>query len=310
MNSDFNSFNSPANTNNGEPVPPSAEPEEKLDADETISEKVGATSDENGYGTDSMGYSRERNDLDAADYNKQVGQRVSEVYAAAEKDLEAEEKDAFPGWYDDATSTAQTETDPTPPEGNPAQSKNSPVLSENNSTSSETILRAEAVRVLEDAISAKKAADERFYNTLIDIAARPTETSVSTEQKPVEAAPEPQPTSSNPAAPASTPETPAATTEAAMPKSSSESTVNAAVSDMTSNKNTTTEAAATDMASDENTTVETGPKPLASTEANTPPETPISSTKVRTETPSSQTFLGKNGVVYSNREDAIDSFKD
>lgn len=271
----FNSFKPPVDASNGEPIlppepenssilehddSPVPEPEEKLDADETISEKVGPTSDENGYGTDPRGYSRERGDLDAADYNKQVGQRVNDVYAAAEKAQEAEEKAAFPGWYDDEPSTPQAETDPTdptPPEG-------SPVLPE---TSPDT----DTIKALREVISAKKEADDRFYDILINMAAKPDTATTALDSQAVNTPPTVQD----------------APLEAA------------------------TDTAGNTIA-DETSDTESEPKTLSSTEVRNdmPPVTPVSNDTPRTEKPTQQTFLGKNGVIYSSREDAINSFKD
>lgn len=280
----FNSFKPPVDASNGEPILPTEpenssatehddspipEPEEKLDADETISEKVGATSDENGYGTDPMGRSKERNNLGTADYNKQVGQRVSEVYAAAEKDLEAEEKAAFPGWYDDESSTPQAETDPTPPEGSPAQSKDSPALSETTTTPSETILKAETVRVLEGAIHAKKIADEKFYSVLENLASNLTKANESTTS-------ESQPTVENSASTTPTLDTVETPTES----------INAAPA--TASTEVRNETIAAPSASSENV-------------GTTVPEKPATAKTL---------YTGKGGLMYDNRQDAIDSFKD
>ena len=259
MDKNFNTFSSPANTNNDEPVLP-AESEPKLQADETISEQAGPTSDENGYGTDPRGYSRERGDLDAADYNKQVGQRVNDVYAAAEKAQEAEEKAAFPGWYDDEPSTPQAETDPTdptPPESSPALPETSP--------------DTDTIKALREVISAKKEADDRFYDILINMATKPDTATTALESQAVN--------------------TPPTAQDAPL-----EATVDTA-------GNTIAGAA-----SDTKPEVKT----LSSTEVRNdmPPVTPVSNNTPRTEKPTQQTFLGKNGVIYSSREDAINSFKD
>lgn len=260
MDKNFNTFSSPANTNNDEPVLP-AESEPKLQADETISEQVGPTSDENGYGTDPRGYSRERGDLDAADYNKQVGQRVNDVYAAAEKAQEAEEKAAFPGWYDDEPSTPQAETDltdPTPPEGSPAPLETNPDTDD-------------ILKTLQEVISAKKEADDRFYDILINMAAKPDTATTALDSQAVNT-----------------------------PPTAQDAPLKAAVD--TAGNTTTNEASNT----------ESEPKTLSSTEVRNdmPPVTPVSNNTPRTEKPTQQTFLGKNGVIYSSREDAINSFKD
>ena len=262
MDKNFNTFSSPANANNGEPVLP-AESEPKLQADEVISEQVGPTSDENGYGTDPRGYSRERGDLDAADYNKQVGQRVSDLYAAAEKAQEAEEKTAFPGWYNDESPASQTETDPTdptPPESSPAILETSP--------------DTDTVKALREVISAKKAADDKFYNAIISMATKPAAANTPIVQ------------------PTPAPEAPATNTSPTTLNTSQEAPVN-----------TTT---------NETSSIESEPRTVTNTEVENdmPPVTPMANATPRTEKPVQQSFLGKNGVIYSTREDAINSFKD
>lgn len=269
MDKNFNTFSSPANTNNGEPVLP-AESEPKLQADEAISEQVGPTSDENGYGTDSRGFSRERGDLGAADYNEQVGRRVSDLYAAAEKAQEAEEKAAFPGWYDDEPSTPQSETDPTdptPPEGSPAILETAPDI--------------DTVKALQEVISAKKEADDRFYDAIINMAARSATANTPTTQNQAE------PATPTPAPEAQATNTPPATLD-------------------------TSQEAPASTATNETSSTESEPRTLSSTEVRNdmPPVTSMANTAPRAEKPTQQSFLGKNGVIYSTREDAINSFKD
>lgn len=77
---------SPVDISDGTPIIP---PSEELKTDETVSEKVGPTSDEHGYGTSETG-DISRNDLDQSHYNAQMGNRVNDLYAQEEADLEKE----------------------------------------------------------------------------------------------------------------------------------------------------------------------------------------------------------------------------
>ena len=120
-------------------------------------------------------------------------------------------------------------------------------------------------------ISAKKEADDRFYDILINMAAKPDTATTALDSQAVN--------------------TPHTAQDAPL-----EATTDTA-------DNTTA-----------NETSDTGsePKTLSSTEVRNdmPPVTPVSNDTPRTEKPTQQTFLGKNGVIYSSREDAINSFKD
>ncbi|MBR2994061.1 hypothetical protein IKF43_01535 [Candidatus Saccharibacteria bacterium] len=79
---------SPVDINDGTPIIPSTDLEEAK-TDETISEEVGPTSDEHGYGTSETG-DISRNDLDQSYYNAQIGNRVNDLYAQEEAELEKE----------------------------------------------------------------------------------------------------------------------------------------------------------------------------------------------------------------------------
>ena len=98
MNDSYNSFSSPVDSANGEPILPSTEYEERLDQDEVISEKIGPTSDETGYGPDTKGRSRGYDDLGAADHNMQTGQRVNALYRAEEEKLQSENQKFEDEW--------------------------------------------------------------------------------------------------------------------------------------------------------------------------------------------------------------------
>ncbi|MEE0887611.1 MAG: hypothetical protein U0L97_00165, partial [Candidatus Saccharimonadaceae bacterium] len=167
----------------------------------------------------------------------------------------------FPGWYDDEPSTPQAETDPTdptPPEGSPAPLETNPDADD-------------ILKTLQEVISAKKEADDRFYDILINMAAKPDTATTALDSQAVN--------------------TPPTAQDAPLE-----------VATDTAGNTTTNEASNT----------ESEPKTLSSTEVRNdmPPVTPVSNDTPRTEKPTQQTFLGKNGVIYSSREDAINSFKD
>lgn len=101
----FNSFKPPVDASNGEPILPTEpenssatehndspipEPEEILEQNEFVSEKIGPTSNENGYGADSHGRNLERNDLDSSYYDKQANRHIDNTYATAESEIAAE----------------------------------------------------------------------------------------------------------------------------------------------------------------------------------------------------------------------------
>ena len=94
----FNSFKPPVDASNGEPIFSTEATEEKTEQTEVTSEKFGPTSDENGYGTDSHGSSLTRDDADSSHYDKQVDQRVNEVYSAAEAEIQAENQTFEDEW--------------------------------------------------------------------------------------------------------------------------------------------------------------------------------------------------------------------
>lgn len=255
----FNSFKPPVDASNGEPILPTEpenssatehddspipEPEEILEQNEFVSEKIGPTSDENGYGTDARGHDiNSSDDLGPSYFEQYNEQRTDAAEKEHEKEILKEEKEAFPDWYGEEASSRETA---------------------NSIPSIEKGLDPKMVEALQNAISQKKESDENFYNALEDIANKLIEASKSnTSVKP----------------------------EAYLGKDGliynnhQDATETPIESESTKVRDETTAAPS---ASGENVGAKVPEKPATA----------------------KTLYTGKDGIAYTNRQDAIDSFKD